>query len=159
MLSNKSIIKSINIILLWLGAALIFLSFTLNINVSAQAAIKPDIPNLIHQARDAWVALDGDALAQLFTPNGELIVPGQKWQGQAKIREAVSLLAQQSKEIKIDIQRIILCGDRAVVEWRYEETERATNRHTSTDDAIVIDFQDGQISRWREYFDTETPSS
>ncbi|WP_035140092.1 nuclear transport factor 2 family protein [Fischerella sp. PCC 9605] len=127
-------------------------------NVSAEAAIKPEIPNLIHQAKDAWVALDGDALAQLFTLDGELIVPGQKWQGQAKIREAVSRLGQQSKEIKIDIQRIIISGDQAVVEWHYEETEKATNHHTSTDDAIVIDFQDGRISRWREYFDTETPS-
>jgi len=33
---------------------------------------------VIEQARDAWVARDANALAQLFT-DGELIVPGRWW--------------------------------------------------------------------------------
>jgi len=55
----------------------------------------------IEQARDAWVARDANALAQLF--NGELIVPGQRWQGRAKIREEVTHFAQQYSDVKIDI--------------------------------------------------------
>ncbi|MCP6758752.1 MAG: nuclear transport factor 2 family protein [Fischerella sp. CENA71] len=128
-------------------------------NVYAQSSVKPDIPTIIQQAKDAWVSLDGDALAKLFTPDGELIVPGYRWQGQAQIREAVSSIAQQSQDIKIDIARIIICGEQAVIEWRYQETEKATRHRKITDDAIVVDFRDGQISRWREYFDTKTPSS
>ncbi len=140
----------------FLGIILIFLSLTLNMNASAEQSIKYDIPTVIQLAKDAWVALDGNALAELFTPDGELIVPGQRWQGQAEIREAVSSLAQQAKEVKIDIERVIISGNQAVVEWHYEETEKETNHLKSTDDAIVIDFQDGRVSRWREYFDTET---
>ncbi len=143
----------------WLGITFIILSFWVNMNVSTQSSMKLDIPTIIQQAKDAWVNLDGNTLAKLFTPDGELIVPGHRWQGQAEISEAVSSIAQQSKDIKIDIARIIISGEQAVIEWHYQETEKTTNHRKTTDDAIVVDFRDGQISRWREYFDTETPSS
>jgi uncharacterized protein (TIGR02246 family) len=143
----------------WLGIALIVLSFWMNMNASAQSSMKTDIPTIIHLAKDAWVNLDGNALAKLFTPDGELIVPGYRWQGQAQISEAVSSVAQQSQDIQIEIERIIICGEQAVIEWRYQETEKATQNRKTTDDAIVVDFRDGKISRWREYFDTQTPSS
>jgi uncharacterized protein (TIGR02246 family) len=114
---------------------------------------------LIEQARNAWVARDADALAQMFTPDGELIVPGQRWQGQAKIREEVTRFAQQYSDVKIVIRRIIVEDNQAAVEWYYEDTEKATGLRNKADDAIVIDFKDGRISRWREYFDTKTPTS
>lgn len=112
----------------------------------------------IKQARDAWVRQDAEALAQLFTPDGELIVPGSRWRGQTQIRAEVSRFAQQYSEVQIDIQRIILAEDSAVVEWHYEDTEQATGRRNKADDAIVVDFKDGRIERWREYFDTQPPS-
>lgn len=112
----------------------------------------------IKQARDAWVRQDAEALAQLFTPDGELIVPGSRWRGQTQIRAEVSRFALQYSEVQIDIQRIILAEDSAVVEWHYEDTEQATGRRNKADDAIVVDFKDGRIERWREYFDTQPPS-
>ncbi|MBD1879822.1 nuclear transport factor 2 family protein [Coleofasciculus sp. FACHB-T130] len=116
-----------------------------------------DIRIAIAQARDAWIARDGEALAALFTPNGEIIVPGQRWQGQERIRQEVAHFAQQYSDVRIEIQQVIVDGDRAVVEWYYEDTENATGRCNKADDVIVINFQAGRISRWREYFDTETP--
>ncbi len=118
-----------------------------------------DIRTLIEKARDAWVARDAEALAQLFTTDGELIVPGQRWQGQAKIREEVGRFAQQYSDVKIDIRRIIIDRSRAVVEWYYEDTDKETGRRDKSDDAIVVDFKDGKISRWREYFDDKTPAN
>ncbi|MBD2085105.1 nuclear transport factor 2 family protein [Coleofasciculus sp. FACHB-542] len=116
-----------------------------------------DIRIAIAQARDAWIARDGEALAALFTPNGEIIVPGQRWQGQERIRQEVAHFAQQYSDVRIEIQQVIVDGDRAVVEWYYEDTENATGRRNIADDVIVINFQEGRIGRWREYFDTETP--
>ncbi|HEY9298038.1 MAG TPA: nuclear transport factor 2 family protein [Phormidium sp.] len=116
-----------------------------------------DIRIAIAQARDAWIARDGEALAALFTPNGEIIVPGQRWQGQERIRQEVAHFAQQYSDVRIEIQQVIVDGDRAVVEWYYEDTENATGHRNKADDVIVINFKEGQISRWREYFDTETP--
>ncbi|MBW4683751.1 MAG: nuclear transport factor 2 family protein [Komarekiella atlantica HA4396-MV6] len=116
-----------------------------------------DIRALINEAKEAWIAQDADALAQMFTPDGEIVVPGKKWQGQAEIREEITHFAQQYSDVKIDIQRIIVENNQAAVEWYYEDTHKATGHRNKADDVIFVDFKDGLISRWREYFDTETP--
>ncbi|NDJ24180.1 SgcJ/EcaC family oxidoreductase [Nostoc sp. B(2019)] len=118
-----------------------------------------DILTLINKAKEAWIAQDADALAQMFTPDGEIIVPGKKWQGRARIREEITHFAQQYSDVKIDIKRIIVEKNQAAVEWYYEDIHKATGRRNKADDVIVVDFKDGLISRWREYFDTETPAS
>lgn len=141
---------------IWLKLGFI-LGIAFSIASANQYRKQEEIRTLIKQARDAWVARDAEALAQLFTLDGELIVPGQRWQGQAKIREEVTRFAQQYSDVKIDIKRIIIEDNQAAVEWGYEDTEKATNFHNKADDVIVVDFKDGRISRWREYFDTKTP--
>ncbi len=118
-----------------------------------------DIRTLINKARKVWITQDADALAQMFTPDGEIIVPGDKWRGQTKIREEITHFSQQYSDVKIDIQRIIVENNQASVEWYYEDTEKATGRRNKADDVIIVDFKDGLISRWREYFDTKTPAS
>lgn len=118
-----------------------------------------DILTLINKAKEAWIAQDAAALAQMFTPDGEIIVPGKKWQGRARIREEITHFAQQYSDVKIDIKRIIVENNQAAVEWYYQDTHKATGRHNKADDVIVVDFKDSLISRWREYFDTETPAS
>jgi uncharacterized protein (TIGR02246 family) len=120
---------------------------------SKNISLPQEIRALVELAQNAWIARDADALAQLFTPNGELIVPGQRWQGQAKIREEVAKFAGQYTDVKITIHRTIFEGNRAAVEWHYEDTETATGKRNQADDAIVIEVQNGRISYWREYFD------
>ncbi len=144
----------------WLGLGLICFGIAACSGAFASEYRKQEgMRAVIKQARDAWVDRDADALAQLFTPDGELVVPGQRWQGQARIRQEVTLFAQQYSEVKINIRRIILADDQAAVEWHYEDTETATGLHNRADDAIIVDFKEGRISRWREYFDTQTPAS
>ncbi|MCG6134263.1 MAG: nuclear transport factor 2 family protein [Nostoc sp. LLA-1] len=145
----------------WVLLGLIYLTITFNTfntPAFAQQFMNPqDIRILIEQARDAWVTQDVDAIAQLFTEDGELILPGQRWQGKEKIREELIHFSQQYSDVKIEIHRMIIQGDQAAVEWYYEDTEKATGHRNKADDVIVIDFQDDLISSWREYFDTQTP--
>ncbi|MEH1943408.1 MAG: nuclear transport factor 2 family protein [Nostoc sp.] len=144
----------------WLVLGTIFVSLTFSTPLFAsQSMNQQDIQILIEKAKDAWVAQDVDALAQLFTIDGELIVPGQYWRGQEEIREGIANFKQQYSDVKIDIQRIIIGANQAAVEWYYEDTEKATGRRNKADDVIVVDFKDSQISRWREYFDTQTPTN
>ncbi len=144
----------------WLVLGIIFVSLTFSTPLFAsQSMNQQDIQILIEKAKDAWVAQDVDALAQLFTVDGELIVPGQSWRGQERIREELTHFKQQYSDIKIDIQRIIIGVNQAAVEWYYEDREKATGHRNKADDVIVVDFRNGQISRWREYFDTETPAN
>lgn len=143
----------------WLVLGTIFVSLTFSTPLFAsQSMNQEDIQILIEKAKEAWVAQDVDALAQLFTVDGELIVPGQCWRGQERIREEVTHFKQRYSDVKIDIHRIIVGANQAAVEWHYEDTEKATGRRNKADDVIVVDFRDGQISRWREYFDTQTPA-
>jgi ketosteroid isomerase-like protein len=60
--------------------------------------------------------------------------------------------------VTIAIQRILVDGNQAAVEWHYEDTEKATGKRSYSDDAIVIEFQNGRTSYWREYFDTNSSS-
>jgi uncharacterized protein (TIGR02246 family) len=122
------------------------------------ALIQPEqMQHMIHKARDAWVAGDADAWAALFTTDGEMIVPGQRWVGQEQIRQALADFTAGTSGVKIEIRRIMIDGNQAVVEWYWQDQDKTGRRHQA-DDVIVIDFKADRISRWREYIDTETPA-
>lgn len=128
------------------------------LNSTQLRAMEPTkVQAIVEQAADAWIEGDGDAFAALFVTDSELIVPGKRWVGKAQIRQAVTKFALTAANVKIDIRRIIVDGNQAVVEWHWENTEKATGDRIQADDAIVIDFKQNRIGRWREYFDTETP--
>jgi uncharacterized protein (TIGR02246 family) len=128
--------------------------FYMDLAESKNISSSQDIRSLIILAKDAWVAGDAEALAHLFTVDAQMIVPSQRWQGQAKIREEVAKFGRLYTDVKITIHRIIIEGNLAAVEWHYEDTEKATGKRSQADDAIVIEVQNGRISYWREYFDT-----
>jgi uncharacterized protein (TIGR02246 family) len=128
------------------------LMFSMN-PVKAQSGSQQNIRSLIEQARNAWVIRDVDALTELFTLDGELIVPGQRSKGRARIREQIANFAQQYTDVNITIQRIVIDGNQAAVEWHYEDTEKSTGKRNQADDAIILEVKDGQICYWREYFD------
>lgn len=121
--------------------------------------MKPEeIRSVIKQASNAWIAGDAETFAALFMPDGEFIVPGDRWIGQAEIRKVAADYALAYSDVKINIRRIIIDGNQSVVEWDWEDKENATGIRSQANDAIVVDFKNGQISRWREYIDTKSPT-
>jgi uncharacterized protein (TIGR02246 family) len=114
-----------------------------------------EIRNIIQQAQVAWIAGDAAGFADLFTEDGEFIVPGDRWVGRESIRKIAAEFAADYSEVDIEIQRLIIDGDQAVVEWHWEDKQTASGEHNKADDAIVVDFRDGQICRWREYIDSQ----
>ncbi|MEB3180146.1 MAG: SgcJ/EcaC family oxidoreductase [Nostocaceae cyanobacterium] len=115
-----------------------------------------EIRAIIQQAAKAWMTGDPDGFAKLFAPDGVFIVPGNRWVGETKIRQVAADFAATHTDVKIEIQQIVIDGNHAVVEWLWSDTETATGLNQKAEDAIVVDFKDGLISRWREYIDTET---
>lgn len=139
----------------WLSIGMILIGLMSGMDANLGQNSSPEqIRSTIEQARNAWIDRDADALADLFTIDAELIVPGQRWQGQAQIRSEIAKFARQYANIRITIRSIIIDGNRAAVEWHYEDMEQATGQRSQSDDAIVIEFHNGLISYWREYFDT-----
>ena len=112
--------------------------------------------SIIQQAAEAWITGDADTFASLFLPDGEFIVPNNRWVGVAKIRQVIADFAADY-EVKITIRSIIVEGNQAVVEWYWSDKEKATGKCNQAEDAIVVDFRAGKISRWREYIDATSP--
>jgi uncharacterized protein (TIGR02246 family) len=128
-----------------------------NVNLQQPESMQPEeIRAMIKQAGDAWVNEDAEAFASLFSQDGEFIVPGNRWLGRKAIREVAEGFFKSYSNVKVEIKQIIIEGDRAAVEWYWEDREDATGRLNRADDAIVVEFQEGQIVRFREYIDTAT---
>ncbi|MBF2021815.1 MAG: SgcJ/EcaC family oxidoreductase [Hydrococcus sp. C42_A2020_068] len=121
----------------------------------AESMQPEEIRATIEQAREAWVKGDAEAFASLFSPDGEFIVPGNRWVGREAIRQVAADFFASHSSVRIDIKQIIIEGDRAAVEWYWEEKNQE-GRLNRADDAILVDFQAGQIVRFREYIDTAT---
>jgi uncharacterized protein (TIGR02246 family) len=120
--------------------------------------MKPeDIQQMIQNARNAWIVGDAEAWVALFSADGEMIVHGNRWVGQDAIRNAFTDFAAGSASVKIDIRRIMIDGNQAVVEWYWQDWDKV-GRRNQADDAIVIDFKANRIIRWREYIDNKTPT-
>jgi uncharacterized protein (TIGR02246 family) len=128
-----------------------------NLNSQQSESMQPEeIRAIIKQAGDAWVKENAEAFASLFGQEGEFIVPGNRWVGRDTIRDIAEGFFKSYSNIKVEIKQIIIEGDRAAVEWYWEDREDATGRLNRADDAIVIEFKNGQIVRFREYIDTQT---
>lgn len=113
------------------------------------------IDSIIQQAQAAWMTDDPDAFTALFREDGEFVVPGQVYRGAEEIRSVMAAFTATHR-VQIQIRRIIAEGEQAAVEWRWEDTETATGKRSTADDVIVVDFQEDQIKRWREYIDDKS---
>lgn len=125
---------------------------------TTQNLSQSDIESIIEAARNAWVAGDADAFADLFTDEGEFVVPGQLYRGKEAIRSVIAEFSKTHTNVQVDIQRIIIDDNQAVVEWRWQDTD-AEGKQSTAEDAIVVDFSGTQISHWREYIDAATPQN
>lgn len=135
------------------------LAITTPSSVILSYSVSPEsIRSIIEQAKNCWIEGTADTFASLFTADGELIVPGYRWVGKEAIRQAVTEFTTHTSSVKIEIHRIIIEGAHAAVEWDWEDIEKATGKKNPAHDAIVIDFVEGKIKRWREYIDTQTPN-
>jgi uncharacterized protein (TIGR02246 family) len=117
-----------------------------------------EVQSIIHSARDAWLTSNASQFANLFAENGVFIVPGKRWIGAAAICDAVSDYVAQNSVIRIDVDQILVDGDRAMVEWHWVDQNHDTGDIRHASDAIAIDFEHAKITRWREYIDSSSAS-
>lgn len=113
---------------------------------------------ILNQIR-AWELGDAEALAKGFTPDGEIMVAGKLIRGHEALRATVNRFASRHRDVKVTLRRIVFGENCAAVEYRWEDTKNETGARYVADDAVWVDFRDGQIARWREYWDSETPRS
>ena len=62
-------------------------------------------------------------------------------------------------DVQVTLRHIAYGLDSAALDYRWEDTKIETGQRYAADDAVWVEFSGGLISRWREYWDTETPKN
>ena len=83
-----------------------------------------------------------------YWPGGPFVGP------QAVVNGVFARIPQDFDGFKIDVRRIVGCGDIVLVEARYRATVKATGKHLDVQVAHVWDLRDGKVVRWQQYTDT-----
>jgi uncharacterized protein (TIGR02246 family) len=107
----------------------------------------------------SWEQADADALASSFTEDGELVAPGRVLKGRDALFAAATRFATRHSDVTVIIHRFVFGSESAAVEYRWEDIRNETGERNIADDVAWVDFRDGLIARWREYWDHETPRS
>jgi uncharacterized protein len=121
-----------------------------------------DNVELVRGAYAAFAAGDVPAVLQLLDPNVEWYEaehnpysPGKAFVGpQAVLEGVVARIPQDFDGFRIDVQRLVGCGETVLAECRYGGTAKATGEPFDLQAAHIWDFRDGKVVRWQQYLDT-----
>ncbi len=105
----------------------------------------------------AWVKGDADALVAGFAPNGEIVVAGKRIVGHEALHATVVRFSGRHRDVEVTVRRMVFGDECTAVEYVWEDTKVETGVRYRAHDAVWVDFEDGRITRWREYWDSETP--
>jgi len=106
---------------------------------------------ILFQAKEYWVHSDVERFADLFNEDGEFVREGQHWHGHKAIRAALLDVLNQQAIKHIEIQRMLINGNMAVMEWEWETVDKESGDRLQKQEAIAIDFAYGRIQCWREH--------
>ncbi|MCM1982544.1 nuclear transport factor 2 family protein [Lyngbya confervoides] len=108
--------------------------------------------HLIEAAVEALCSLNAQAFARCFTPDARLVLPnGQQLQGRAEIQGALADLSQRLIQVDLKISGMTIAAGTAYVAWHWRSLARQTGKWQVSDNLIVLQFNQGLISAWREY--------
>ena len=83
-----------------------------------------------------------------YWPGGPFVGP------QAVLQGVFARIPQDFDSFRVDVRRIVGCGETVLVEARYRATVKATGKPLDAQVAHVWDFRDGKVVRWQQYSDT-----
>ena len=83
-----------------------------------------------------------------YWPGSALIGP------EAVLQGVFARIPQDFENFRVEIRRLVGCGDTVLVEARYRALVRATGQHLDVQVAHVWDFHNGKVVRWQQYTDT-----
>jgi uncharacterized protein (TIGR02246 family) len=82
--------------------------------------------------------------------------PGHRWVGFELIKQAAREFQDSHNQVVIKIRHILIENNKAAIEWRWEDVNIITGERSQASDAIMVDFINGRIQRWREYIDRDS---
>ncbi|GAA4702988.1 hypothetical protein GCM10023215_47940 [Pseudonocardia yuanmonensis] len=90
-----------------------------------------------------------EAEHSMYWPGGAFVGP------QAVVENVLARIPEDHDDFRIEIRRVLGCGDTVLVEARYHATAaKATGKPLELQAAHVWDFETGKVVRWQQYIDT-----
>jgi ketosteroid isomerase-like protein len=110
------------------------------------AFAKGDVPTVLGLMSDKveW----NEAEHFTYWPGGPFIGP------QAVLNGVFARIGQDFDGFKVELGRLVGCGDTVLAEARYRGTVKATGKRLDVQVAHVWDVRDGKITRFQQYVDT-----
>ncbi len=112
---------------------------------------REDIIRIITKAVDACIRKDAVDFAILFADDGKIILNKDKQIIKNQIEKITADYFSNLASIKIDIHSTMIEGDRAFVEWSWEDFNILKQQKNCHDNVIALKFVDNLIFSWREY--------
>ncbi len=109
---------------------------------------------LIEEQVRAWCASDAAAVADAFSDPCFFMAPGLLAETPEAVRKAAAGYFKEFRDTVVVVQRMIVQGDTACVEWDWTHTDRVTGARSTSQDAVVVELQGDKIAYWREYIDS-----
>jgi ketosteroid isomerase-like protein len=73
---------------------------------------------------------------------------------QAVLQGVFARIMQDFDGFRVDVRRLVGCGDTVLAEARYRATVKATRKQLDVQVAHVWDLRGGKVVRWQQYTDT-----
>lgn len=118
---------------------------------------------LVQSAYDGLAKGDAGPLLEILHPEVEWYEAEHStyWRGgafvgpQAVVENVLGPISEDHDDFRIEIRRMVGCGDTVLVEARYHATTvKATGKPFEVQAAHVWDFEAGKVVRWQQYVDT-----
>jgi uncharacterized protein len=127
-----------------------------------EVVLPMDSVELVRGMYEAFAAGDVNAVLEAQDENVEWYVaehspyhPGKAFVGRQAVLEGVlARIPQDFEGFRIEVRRVVGCGETVVAENRYHATGRATGMPLDIQVAHVWDIRDGKVVRWQQYLDT-----
>jgi uncharacterized protein len=120
----------------------------------------PDTATTVQRLMDAFVAGDGETFMSLidddieWNPAEHHPFLTHQYRGKQQYAETLATVPAVLDDFRVDIDRVLVCGDVAVTELRYHGTVKRNGQAVDVQAAVVWEIRDGKLIRGQEYMDT-----
>ena len=133
-------------------------TFLLNMFVTPQTvaeavSTKEEISQMVRRQAQAWEEQDVMAITNDFAEDAIFIAAGFRFEGKQRIQQAAKDYFNQFHDTSVEIERIIIDGDRGAVQWDWSDRNRQSGQEGFAEDAIIFELENGKIVYWREYIE------
>lgn len=116
----------------------------------------------IGEGYQARVRGDVDSFMQVFTPDARFTLNASPHQpavsmhteGAASLRTAITQLIGAFEFQKLDIIDSVVEGSKAAIRIRFTVRSHATGKTAVTESLDLVEFRDGKVSSYTQFFDT-----